>query len=159
MEHVRSLGAPSMDLTRQQQQQHRSLASACHGPLPFPRRPWMSETGVAAAAAASGNLGLKGVIAGTFAPSRSAEGTAESVLSLSLSFFSLSFSLARASERSPVTRRPLTPVWLPHVTRKRARELSPFFFFFFWSQCTPANRTITRGIARSRSRAILCVCM
>jgi len=59
---VHSFGAPSMDLTRQQQQ--RSLASACRGPLPFPCRPWMSETGVAAATAASGNLGLKGVIAG-----------------------------------------------------------------------------------------------
>nr|XP_012216487.1 PREDICTED: putative tricarboxylate transport protein, mitochondrial [Linepithema humile] len=51
----------NMDSNRQQQQ---LLASACRGMMPFPRRPWMSETGFAAAAAASGNLGLKGVIAG-----------------------------------------------------------------------------------------------
>ncbi|GAB1861446.1 Citrate transport protein [Camponotus japonicus] len=53
-----------MDSTRRQQQG--SLATlACRGfPTPFPRRPWTSETGIAAAAVASGNLGLKGVIAG-----------------------------------------------------------------------------------------------
>jgi len=48
-----------MDSTRQQQ----SLASACRGVPAFPHRPWMNETGLAAAAN-SGHLGLKGIIAG-----------------------------------------------------------------------------------------------
>lgn len=132
----------SMDLTRQQQQQ-RSLASVCRGPAPFPRRPWMSETGVAAAAAASGNLGLKGVIAGTFTPSRSIlvsplRRERESVLS-------------RSRDRSwPADLWHLSECTV-HVSRKRVRESC---LFFFWSQCTLANRTITREIVWSRSRAI-----
>lgn len=44
--------------------QRPTLANACHGLLPFPCRPWTSETGVAAAVAASGNVGIKGIIAG-----------------------------------------------------------------------------------------------
>lgn len=140
-----------MDLTRQQQQQ--TLASACRGgPPPFPRRPWMSETGLAAAAAASGNLGLKGVIAGM-------------LLRLSLS---IARSRARDRARDPPTYdtclgAPRHAARSPTATAETMHRREPTLFFFppfsFWSRCTPANRTITRRIARSRSRAIACVCM
>lgn len=70
------------------------------------------------------------------------------------------FSLARAIARDPSTFD--TCLGAPRhaeTCTTRACSLSLFFFFFFWSQCTLANCTITRGIARSRSRAITCVCM
>jgi len=141
---VHSFGAPSMDLTRQQQQ--RSLASACRGPLPFPRRPWMSETGVAAATAASGNLGLKGVIAG--------------MLLLSFPLSSLSFrkeERERERERERVCVRSLSrdrswPADLRHLSEcimscgNIYQSLLSFSLSlslsFFFNKCTLLNRTI-----------------